>query len=343
MTGAFPSACGKTNLAMLIPTLPDWKVETVGDDICWMKFGPDGRLYAINPEAGFFGVAPGTNTHTNPNAMLTLDGNAIFTNTALTDDGDVWWEGMTDEPPAHLTVVEGRGLDARVGHPGGPSQRPLHRARPPRTRPSPRSGRTRPACPSTPSSSAAAGPRSCPWCSSPATGSTASSSARSWPRRPRRPRPAPSATCAATPSPCCRSAATTWPTTSPTGSSIGAGADPDKLPKIFYVNWFRKDDDGRWLWPGYGENSRVLEWVFERVSGTGEATETPIGYIPAPGAIDTDGLDVSAGRHGRSCSPSTSTSGGPRCPSIREHFATFGDKLPAELAGRGRRLEQQLG
>src|SRR5207253_2990759 len=191
------SACGKTNLAMLVPTLPGWKVETVGDDICWMKFGADGRLYAINPEAGFFGVAPGTSTKTNPSAMLTLDGNCIFTNTAYTDDGDVWWEGMTEQPPAHLIDWKRQDWTPDAGRP-------------------------------------AAHPN----------------------------------------------------------ARFTAPADPAKLPKLFYVNWFRKGDDGKFLWPGFGENSRVLEWVLERCAGTGEADETPIGYVPSAGALELEGLDL---------------------------------------------------
>ncbi len=220
VTGAFPSACGKTNLAMLIPSLEGWKVETVGDDICWMKFGKDGRLYAINPEAGFFGVQPPGPTCTrNPNAMLTLDGNSIFTNTALTDDGDIWWEGMTDTKPAHAHRLEG----PTTGPPESetPATHPnarLHPPRPPKIRPSHPEWED-PA--GVPISAILLGgrlaPRSSRWSSSPTTGSTASSWGRSWPRRPRPPRPVPWARCDATPSPCCLSAATTWPTTSPTG------------------------------------------------------------------------------------------------------------------------------
>ena len=332
VTGAFPSACGKTNLAMLIPTLPEWKVETVGDDICWMKFGADGRLYAINPEAGFFGVAPGTNSHTNPNAMLTLDGNAIFTNTALTDDGDVWWEGMSEEPPAHLTSWKGEEWtpesgapaahpNARFTVPAGPG--PGHRlgvGGPRRGAHRRHSVRRAPGfggAPGVPveglehgvflgsimaseTTAAAAGAvgnlRRDPFAMLPFCGYNMADYFAHW-------------------------------------LSIGAEADPDKLPKIFYVNWFRKDENGRWLWPGYGENSRVLEWVFERVNGTGEATETPIGFIPAPGAIDTEGLDVSPADMEKllAVNPDEWRA---EVPSIREHFATFGDKLPAQLGPR---------
>src|SRR5450631_2657665 len=341
VTGAFPSACGKTNLAMLIPTLPDWKVETVGDDICWMKFGPDGRLYAINPEAGFFGVAPGTNSHTNPNAMLTLAGNAIFTNTALTADGDVWWEGMTEEAPAHLTSWKGE--DWTPGS-GSPAAHPNARFTVPASQdPAIASewedpagvpiaailfgGRRASVVPlvfqsrdwqhgvflgsimASETTAAAAGAvgnlRRDPFAMLPFCGYNMADYFAHW-------------------------------------LDIGAGADPEKLPKIFYVNWFRKDADGRWLWPGYGENSRVLEWVFERVSGKGEAVETPIGFIPTTGAINTDGLDVSDADM-RTLLNVSADEWRAEVPGIREHYAKFGDKLPAQLRAEVDELERQLG
>jgi phosphoenolpyruvate carboxykinase (GTP) len=341
VTGAFPSACGKTNLAMLIPSLPGWKVETVGDDICWMKFGADGRLYAINPEAGFFGVAPGTNFKTNPNAMLTLDGNAIFTNTALTDDGDVWWEGVTEEPPAHLTSWKGEDWtpesDTPASHPN--ARFTVAAAQDPAIAPEWQDpggvpidaimfgGRRASVVPlvfqsrdwdhgvflgsimSSETTAAAAGAvgklRRDPFAMLPFCGYNMADYFAHW-------------------------------------LDIGDSADPDKLPKIFYVNWFRKDENGRWLWPGYGENSRVLSWVFDRAGGDGEAVETPIGLLPAPGAIDTDGLDISDEDMDKLLAFDVE---GWRAevPGIREHYARFGDKVPAKLNAEVDRLEQQLG
>jgi phosphoenolpyruvate carboxykinase (GTP) len=341
VTGAFPSACGKTNLAMLIPTLPGWKVETVGDDICWMKFHPDGRLYAINPEAGFFGVAPDTNTRTNPNAMLTLDGGAIFTNTALTDDGDVWWQGMTDEPPAHLTSWKGEDWTPESGTPAA----------------HPNARFTVPAAQDPAIAAEWEDPAGVPIDAILFGGRRASVvplvfQSRDWQH--------------GVFLGSIMSSETTAAATGTVGNlrrdpfamlpfcgynmadyfghwlSIGAAGDPAKLPKIFYVNWFRKDEDGRWLWPGYGDNSRVLEWVFDRVNGTGEATETPIGLVPVPGAIDTEGLDVSAADMEKLLAVDREEWRA-EVPSIREHFAKFGDRLPKELQAEVDLLEKELG
>ncbi len=341
VTGAFPSACGKTNLAMLIPTLPGWKVETIGDDICWMKFGPDGRLYAINPEAGFFGVAPGTNAHTNPNAMHSIAANTIFTNTAMTDDGDVWWEGMTDEPPPHLTDWRGEDWTPEKGtpaaHPNARFTAPA--AQDPAIAPEwedPRGvpisailfgGRRESVVPlvsqsfdwqhgvflgsimASETTAAAAGKvgklRRDPFAMLPFCGYNMADYFGHWLR-------------------------------------LGGEADPDKLPKIFYVNWFRKSRDGRWLWPGYGENSRVLAWVFERVSGRGEAVETPIGLVPAPGAIDISSTPISQ-EDVEELLRVDPEGWRAEVPLIREHFAQFGDRLPKELEAALEDLERRLG
>jgi len=340
ISGAFPSACGKTNLAMLIPTLPGWKVETIGDDICWMKFDGEGRLRAINPEAGFFGVAPGTNSHTNPNAMLTLAANSIFTNTALTDDGDVWWEGMGD-PPAHCTDWRGEDWTPEKGttaaHPNARFTAPA--AQDPAIAPEwedpegvPISaillgGRRASVVPlvlqsfdwthgvflgsimASETTAAAAGAvgnlRRDPFAMLPFCGYNMADYFAHWLR-------------------------------------IGASTDPEKLPKIFYVNWFRKDADGRWLWPGYGENSRVLEWVFDRASGRGEAVETPVGWVPAPGAIDIEGVDVSK-EDMEELLRVDDDEWRTEVPLIRAHYGQFGDRLPEALAKTVDTLEQRLG
>jgi phosphoenolpyruvate carboxykinase (GTP) len=328
ITGAFPSACGKTNLAMLVPTLANWKVETVGDDICWMKFGADGRLYAINPEAGFFGVAPGTSNKTNPNAILTLDGNCIFTNCALTDDGDVWWEGMTDEPPAHL--IDWRGNDWTTAS-DTPAAHPNARFTAPAAQ-DPAIAAEWEDPQGVPISAIMFGGRrssvvpliheSFNWQHGVFMGSIMASETTAAAEGPTRLRRDPFAML-----PFCgynmADYFAHW-------LRIGAATDPDKLPKIFYVNWFRKDADGRWLWPGFGENSRVLEWVFRRCAGEGAADETPIGYIPASGAIDTDGLDIPAADMAELLRVD-SDEWRNELPDIEEHYRRFSDRVPPEL------------
>ncbi len=340
VTGAFPSACGKTNLAMLIPTLPDWKVETVGDDICWMKFDEEGVLRAINPEYGFFGVAPGTNDQTNRNAMLTLSGNVIFTNTALTDDGDVWWEGMTEELPAHLTDWKRQDWTPESGTPAAhpnarftapASQDPAIATEWEDPRGVPISavlfgGRRSSTVPlvaeafdwthgvflgsimSSETTAAQAGAvgklRRDPFAMLPFCGYNMADYLAHW-------------------------------------LEIGRATDADKLPKLFYVNWFRKDEDGKFLWPGFGDNSRVLEWVFERCAGRGEAVESPIGWIPAPGAIPSEGLDITPTAMDELLRVDVDEWRA-EVPSIAEHFDALGARFPDELRRQLADLEKRL-
>jgi len=340
ITGAFPSACGKTNLAMLVPTVAGWKVETVGDDICWMKFGADGRLWAINPEAGFFGVAPGTSNATNFNAMLTLAGNCLFTNTALTDDGDVWWEGMTDEPPAHLTSW--KGVDWTPSS-GTPAAHPNARFTAPASQ-DPAIAPEWEAPGGVPISAVLFGGRrssvipliteAFDWTHGVFLGSimgseTTAAAAGAVGKLRRDP-------FAMLPF-CGYNMADYFGHWLSMADHRGA-----QLPKIFYVNWFRKDADGRWLWPGFGENSRVLEWVFERCAGSGAAVETPIGLLPAPGAIPTDGLDVPAADMDDLLRVDVDE-WRREIPGIEEHFASFGDHLPPALADQLAALRQRLG
>ena len=300
---------------MLIPTIEGWKVETVGDDICWMKFGDDGRLYAINPEAGFFGVAPGTNTHTNPNAMLSLDGNCIFTNTALTDDGDIWWEGMTDEPPAHLTDWRG---DDWTPESGTPAAHPNARFTAPASQdPAIAPEWEDPA--GVPISAILFGGRrasvvplvfqSRDWEHGVFLGSIMASETTAAPggrRRQPAPRPLRHAPVLRVQHGRLLRALAAHRATAP---------DPAKLPKIFYVNWFRKGEDGKFLWPGYGENSRVLEWVFERVIGEGDGPRHADRRGARARRASTSRASTCPRTTWRSCSGSTPRAGGPRCRS----------------------------
>jgi phosphoenolpyruvate carboxykinase (GTP) len=340
VAGAFPSASGKTNLAMLIPTLEGWKAETVGDDIAWMKFDDNGRLRAVNPEAGFFGVAPGTGEKTNPNAIATVARNSIFTNTALTDDGDVWWEGMTDEPPKHAIDWHGTewtpDSDEPAAHPNSRFTTPASQC--PSIAPEWEDpagvpidaflfgGRRATAIPlvtesfdwehgvflgatmSVETTAAAAGAvgelRFDPFAMLPFCGYNMAEYFAHW-------------------------------------LDIGRRAENGKLPRIFYVNWFRKDDDGNFLWPGFGDNSRVLKWIFERCDGSADARETPIGLVPTPDAIDTDGLEISSSAMEEllTVDPALVRD---QLPQVEEHLARFGDSLPHEIRSQFEALRERL-
>ncbi|NLD49722.1 MAG: phosphoenolpyruvate carboxykinase (GTP) [Clostridiaceae bacterium] len=341
IAAAFPSACGKTNLAMLVPTIPGWKVETVGDDIAWMKFGADGRLYAINPEAGFFGVAPGTSLDSNPNAMKSIEKDTIFTNVALTDDGDVWWEGIGYDAPGHMIDWKGNdwmpGSKDAAAHPNARFTAPASQ------------------CPviapdwedpkGVPISAILIGGRrpstiplvheSFDWKHGIFMGSTMGSeiTAAAISDKIGQVRRDPFAMLPFIGYNVC-DYLQHW-------LDIGTKTDADKLPKIFYVNWFRKDDNGRWLWPGYGENSRVLKWIFERTSGEGKAVKTPIGYMPSVDAIDTNGLDISKADIEELLKVDKERWMA-EVESIKEHYAKFGAKLPKEMSAQLEALEKRL-
>lgn len=341
VAGAFPSACGKTNLAMLEPTIPGWRVETLGDDIAWMKFGEDGRLYAVNPEAGFFGVAPGTNYKTNPNAMRTIEkGNSVFTNVALTDEGDVWWEEMGNTP-AHATSWKQQDWtpdsDEPAAHPnsryctpmsqcpilapewddpnGVPISAILFGGRRANTVPLVTESRDwqhgtfMGATLSSEKTAAAAGKvgevRRDPMAMLPFIGYNAGDYFQHW-------------------------------------IDSGKSADANKLPKIFYVNWFRRGDDRRMLWPGFGENSRVLKWIVGRIEGTAAATETPIGWVPPAEELDLSGLDDPIEDIEASLEVNKDEWRA-EIPLIEEWFDKIGEKLPSGLRDELEALKQRLG
>lgn len=340
IAAAFPSACGKTNLAMLTPTLPGWKIETVGDDIAWMKFGNDGRLYAINPESGFFGVAPGTSMKSNPNAMLSMHKNAIFTNVALTDEGDVWWEGMTDTPPAHLknwlghdwtpqSTEKAAHPNARFTCPAGqcpvidpawedpkgvPISAILFGGR--RNQVVPlvneafdwQHGTFLGASVSSETTAAAAGAvgqlRHDPFAMLPFCGYNMGDYFQHW-------------------------------------LNIGKKTTADKLPKIYYVNWFQKNEKGQFIWPGFGENSRVLKWIFERCSGADHALKTPIGNVPKEGALDLSNLNISDQAKAQLFKIDTEA-WKKEVAELRTYYQMFGDKLPQGIHDELQALENRL-
>ena len=340
VTAAFPSACGKTNLAMLQPTIPGWSVETIGDDIAWMRFGSDGRLRAINPEAGFFGVAPGTGMETNANAVATLHANCIFTNVALTDDGDVWWEGLTPEAPAHLIDWKGQDWTPQSTE---PSSHPNARFTAPAAQ-----------CPSiadnwedtagVPIDAILFGGRratnvplvveSFDWSHGVFMGATVSSEMTAAAvggvgqlrRDPFAMLPF-----------CGYNMADYWSH----WMAVGAGADPQKLPRIFAVNWFRKDEAGTFLWPGFGENSRVLEWIVERVNGRTTAEATSIGMMPAEGTLNLTGLNLGTEQLAElfAVDPQRWLA---ECDLTEEYFAQFGDRVPVALREQLSALRERL-
>ncbi|GAA3609949.1 phosphoenolpyruvate carboxykinase (GTP) [Kineosporia mesophila] len=342
IAAAFPSACGKTNLAMLEPTVPGWKVETLGDDIAWMRFGHDGRLYATNPENGLFGVAPGTGWDTNPNAMRAIEaGGSVFTNVALTDDGDIWWEGMTPQPPAHLTDWHGNDWTPSSEN---PSSHPNSRfCTPIRNCPILADEYDDPA--GVPISAILFGGRrkttiplvtqSRDWAHGTFMGATLSSET----------------TAAATGAVGVvrRDPMAMLPFIGYNAGDyfqhwidMGKGADADKMPKIFYVNWFRRDEDGGFLWPGYGENGRVLKWVVERLEGQVAAVETPIGHVPAPGTLDISGLDLDEGRLEQAVRVDPDEWKA-EIPLIEEWFDKIGEKMPTTLITELNDLKARLG
>jgi phosphoenolpyruvate carboxykinase (GTP) len=341
VAGAFPSASGKTNLAMLIPTLEGWTAETIGDDIAWMKFGEDGRLYAVNPEAGFFGVAPNTSHKTNPNAMETIERNTIFTNCARTDDGDVWWEGMTGERPDH--AIDWRGNDWTTDS-DGPAAHPNARFTTPAAQ-----------CPSI--APEWEDPDGVPIDAFLFGGRRASTvplitEAFDWEHG------------------IFLGATMSVETTAAAAGEVGKlrfdpmamlpfcgynmadyfghwlqmarTHDAQKLPRVFLVNWFRKDEDGNFIWPGFGDNSRVLEWICRRCDGEGETIETPIGLVPAEGQLDTEGLDISVDQMAEllRVDPKLLNE---QLPQVKEHLARFGDRLPDEVQAQLDALERRVG